>query len=217
LHVVFAPTLQAEPDAVGGFEGTPAVHTSLVQALPSTGTSVLSATATIAPAPLHWFFWQLLAVCADVGVPLAVKAKPQVLATQVRVWHSVSWPGHVDAVTHWTHCPVPLHVVPPFWLQAEPDAVGGFDGAPAVHTSLVHWRLSTGRSVLSATGTITPAPSHWFFLQSAAVCAATAVPAAVNEKPQTFAVHVRVLHSSSTPGHVAAATQPTQLPAASQT
>ena len=110
-----------------------------------------------------------------------------------------------------------LHAVPPPWVQAEPAASGGFEGTPAVQTSLVHCWLSTGTSALSATVAIAPAPSHWFFLQSALVCAATGVPAAVNEKPQTLAVHVRVLHSVSCPGQVAAVTQPRQLPAASQT
>src|SRR5262245_55529473 len=39
-------SLQAVPAATGGCEGTPALHTSFVQLLLSTGTSVLSAVAT---------------------------------------------------------------------------------------------------------------------------------------------------------------------------
>jgi hypothetical protein len=119
-------------------EGVPLVQMSLVQVLPSTGTSALSFTVTVEPAPLHWFFLQSPGDCEATGVPAAVNDKPHAFALHVRVWHSVSVPAHVAATTHCTQAPAPLHTAPPFWLQAAPDAVGGFDGMPAVHTSPVH-------------------------------------------------------------------------------
>src|SRR5262245_4210672 len=46
---------QEAPAAVGGFDGTPAVHTSSVQGLPSSGTSVSSSASCAIPAPSHCF------------------------------------------------------------------------------------------------------------------------------------------------------------------
>ena len=57
-----SPEPQAVLAAVGGLLGVPAVHTSLVHALPSTGRSVLNAVLTVLPAPLHSSTWQLPAV-----------------------------------------------------------------------------------------------------------------------------------------------------------
>ncbi len=48
-----------------------------------------------------------------------------------------------------------------------------------------------------------------FFLQSFAVCEATAVPLAVKVKPHTLLTHVRVLHSSSTLAQSFATSHPT--------
>src|SRR5205814_1199030 len=75
---------------------------------------------------------------ALVGVPTAVLFTPQALATQVRVWHSVSEPGHWAAALHCTQEPAALQTEPPFWLQAVFAGTGGCEGAPAVQTSLVH-------------------------------------------------------------------------------
>src|SRR6476660_9605301 len=94
---------------------------------------------------------------------------------QVRVWHSVSEPGHCEA---WVHCTqlVPLHTVPLFWLHAVFGATAGKFGLPLVHVCEVHWLPSSaGRSVSKFTATIEPAPSQRFCLQSPAVCEATTV------------------------------------------
>lgn len=147
LHCTQAPApsqndpplwVHAVSTARGGLDGTPAVQTSSVHCMLSTGTSALSFTLTIAPDPLHWFFLQSPAVCDATGVPLAAKLNPHTFAVQARVWHSVSVPGHVDATTHSTHAPAPLQNEPPFWLHVVPDPVGGLEGMPAVQTSLVH-------------------------------------------------------------------------------
>jgi hypothetical protein len=97
----------------GGFEGTPAVQTSDVQALPSTGKSVLSMAGVIPPIPLHSLRRQSPAVWAMTGVPAALLATPHALAAQVRVEHSVSDPGQLAGATHCTHCPLPSQTVPP--------------------------------------------------------------------------------------------------------
>ncbi|MBK6807592.1 MAG: hypothetical protein IPG81_01580 [Sandaracinaceae bacterium] len=47
-------------------------------------------------------------------------------------------------------------------LHMAPAATGGWLGTPAVHTSLVHWLLSTGMSLFSATLRTAPRPSHSF-------------------------------------------------------
>jgi len=67
-----------------------------------------------------------------------VKFIPHVLAVHVRVWHSVSVPGHCEAVLHWTHWPEPLQTCPPFWLHGELRGAIGLLGTPAVQTSEVH-------------------------------------------------------------------------------
>jgi hypothetical protein len=95
-------------------------------------------TAADTPAPLHWFSLQSPEVCAEVTVPAAVLAKPQAPRVHVRAWHSVSTPGHVEAVRHCTQTPAPLHKVPPFCAQTEPALVGGFEGTPLVQTSFEH-------------------------------------------------------------------------------
>ena len=66
----------------------------------------------------------------------------------------MSVPLQSVAARHWTQAgalPLPLHLVPPFWLHAVPAVSGGFDGMPAVHTSCVQALVSTGMSVSSLT------------------------------------------------------------------
>ena len=48
-----SPVPHAKFSARFGLLGTPAVHESAVHSLPSTGTTVLSATLRVAPMPLH--------------------------------------------------------------------------------------------------------------------------------------------------------------------
>jgi hypothetical protein len=67
-----SPVPHAVFSASGGLLGAPAVHTSAVHALPSTGTSLSKARDTVAPAPSHSRRWQLPAVCPGSGVPFAV-------------------------------------------------------------------------------------------------------------------------------------------------
>ena len=76
-----------------------------MQALASTGTSALSGVEVTPPAPLHCTTWQSPGVCAEAGVPAGAYAIPQVLLAHVRAWHSLSWPGQVEASTHWPHAP----------------------------------------------------------------------------------------------------------------
>ena len=96
-------------------------------------------------------------------MPLGVLASPQAPATQVRVWHSVSWPAQVAAVRHCTQAPALLHTVPPFWLQTAPWFLFGCPGAPAVQVSSVHWLPSSaGRSVSSTESVMPPMPSQTF-------------------------------------------------------
>src|SRR5262245_53829671 len=80
---------------------------------------------------------------------------------------------HVVLVPHWLFCVhstqagalmLPLHIVPPPWLQATPAASGGFDWLPFVQTSAVHWFPSTGTSRLSAASTTVPVPLQTFVL-----------------------------------------------------
>jgi hypothetical protein len=160
--------------------------------LASTGTSTFFVTEAELPLPSHWFSLQSPAVCVEVTVPSAVFEEPQTPALHVRTLQSVSTPGHVLATRHCTQAPAPVHTVPPLSAQAEPAAVGVCEGTPPVQISLVQFVASTGISLLSFPETMAPLPLHVFFLQSPALCIATAVPAAVNEKPHTVAVQVRV-------------------------
>ena len=102
--------------------------------------------------------------------------------------------------------PVALQKRPEPWLQAVPAGALGFDGAPAVQTSCVHWLPSFGRSLLSAAVAIPPEPSHTLDWQSPGVCAAIGVPAATLLKPQVLFVQLRTRHSVSWPGQLLAIT-----------
>ena len=151
-------------------------------------------------------------------MPLAVKFTPQApAAEQVRVRHSVSEPLHCEATLHATHAPVALQKAPPFWVHTVLTATVGFDGVPFVQTSLVHWLLSTGRSLFVLTTMGAPKPSHSFVLQSPAVCVATGTIAGVFVAPHAPAAEqVRVRHSVSEPLHCEATLQATQAPVALQ-
>ena len=82
-----SPLPQAKLSAWFGLLGVPALHTSLVQGLPSTGTSVLKTAFTATPAPLHSCTRQSPVVWLPGGrsVPLAVLLVPQVLLLHVKV------------------------------------------------------------------------------------------------------------------------------------
>jgi hypothetical protein len=155
------------------------MQTSSVHWLPSTGTSVLSMLLTMFPAPSQAFVWQSPGVCEPVTVPADVNVNPHVADTQLRCLHSVSTPGHCEALLHWTHDPNPLHTVPPFWLHGVFRGAEGLLGTPFMHTSLVHWLPSTGTSELSAWLTTFPVPSQTRVWQSPGVCELVGIPAPV--------------------------------------
>ena len=77
--------VQLAPMAVSGLLGTPAVHRSSVQAMPSTNTSVFSATLRGAPKPLHSTTWQSPVVWFPTGrsTPAVVSTWPHVLPLHV--------------------------------------------------------------------------------------------------------------------------------------
>src|SRR5438094_825404 len=53
LHKWPGPSVHGVDAATGGFEGTSPVQTSLVHCFPSTGTSLVRATVSVLPVPLH--------------------------------------------------------------------------------------------------------------------------------------------------------------------
>src|SRR4051812_15124809 len=211
--MVAAPQLL--PAVTNGLLGMPAVHTSCVQALPSTGRSKSSLPVATAPWPSQTFFLQSRGVCAETRVPAAVLLVPHWPAMQLRVWQSASVPGQVLADRHSTQWEAPSQTrLPP---QTAPDATGRWEGVPELHSSVVHTLPSTGRSVLSLNTCALPAPSHCKPLQSAAVGSTSLVPAAVKLKPHTPLVEqVRVRQAVSLPGQSAATVQPMHWPVALQ-
>src|SRR5262249_34596933 len=103
--------------------------------------------------------------------------------------------------THSTQSPVRLQRLPPFCVHGVPGSLGVNTFSPFEHVSTVHSLRSSGSSVSSFTTVCAPWPSQTTFLQSLGDCSATAVFACANENPHLPASHVRVLHSSSMPGH----------------
>ncbi len=201
-HTVPVPSAHTPPAIVFGFEGTPPVQMSSVQALLSTGLSLLSGIATIAPEPSHCCDLQSPAVCAAIRVPAGALEKPQTPTVQVGVWHSLAAAGQSLAEAQPTQAPLPSHlVVAPAAPHAVPAAEFGFDATPPVHTSSVHSLLSLGLSASSLTSATAPLPSHCFALQSPAVCPATTVPLATGAVPHFPASQVFVTHSLAGVGH----------------
>jgi hypothetical protein len=67
-----------EPAGRPGFDGAPEVHTSFVQSLPSSGTSVSSTTAGVAlPEPSQRMVWQSPATWVAPGAPWGSLKMPQ--------------------------------------------------------------------------------------------------------------------------------------------
>src|SRR5262249_10655368 len=91
-----------------GVDGTPVVHMSPVQTLPSTGTSLLSICVNWLPKPSHRFCWQSPATCVAVG-PAGALIAPHTPAVQVRVRQAVSGPQSLG-VMHSTHAPAPSQI-----------------------------------------------------------------------------------------------------------
>src|SRR5436305_15320794 len=133
---------QLLPAVTLGFVGVPAVQTSDVQTLLSTGRSRSSLTVVTPPWPLHTFFLQSRGVCAATSVPIATLVTPHAPDMQLRVWHSASVPAQVLAERHWTHFEAPSQTrLPP---HAVPEATGRWAGVPELHSSVVQTLLSTG-------------------------------------------------------------------------
>jgi hypothetical protein len=132
-HTVPPFWLHVAPSTAAGFAATPALHTSSVHWLLSTGRSLSKFTVTIAPLPSHCACLQSPVVWVCVAVPAATFAVPQVLLSQVRVWHSLAGFGHCVAVVHCTHAEAPSQKLPPFWLHAVLAALGGNVATPALH------------------------------------------------------------------------------------
>jgi hypothetical protein len=78
----------AVPDDLFGFDGTPAVHTSSVQSLLSTGTSASLVTSSVCPAPSH-------TVCRQ-SPAWAAGFVPHMPASHVRSMHAFPVAGQSD-------------------------------------------------------------------------------------------------------------------------
>src|SRR5262249_49150237 len=132
-------------------DGTPAVQMSVVHALLSLGTSLLSTSLTMLPAPSQSLRWQSPAVWLATGVPAIAHGKPQVPALHGGCAHSVIAPGQSLSIRQPVQWPAPSQMLLP--PQLVPAVVGGLLGTPFVQTSLVHAFPSTGTSLLSTTET----------------------------------------------------------------
>src|SRR5438128_11003091 len=109
--------------------GMPMKHMGVAQSLVMAGMSVSSLTSWALPLPSQTFFRQLPDICEVVVAPSGLKSSPQV-PLQVRVWQSVSLPGHSLALMHSTQAPAPSHSLAlalPATLQATPAPHGGLD------------------------------------------------------------------------------------------
>ena len=174
-HTSAPPSPHATPAALFFETFLPALHDSVVHSMPSSQTSVSSATDCTSPKPSHWFFRQSPVVCEATGAPTGMIFTPHLPSSQVSCLHSVLSPAQSFSVRHSAQPPLPSQSAPPS-EHAPPAATGGFEATPAVHTSSVHSLPSTGRSASSTTSVTTPAPSHCFAWQSPAVCFASGVP-----------------------------------------
>src|SRR5262249_39319133 len=104
------------------------------------GAQLVEPPSTQLPLPSHVsaFCWSPLAhVCEAQTVPRAAFVLPHVPDEHVATSQTPG-EGQSFGPLHETHCPVPLHIVPPPSVHAVPPAFGRFDGVPAVQTSSVH-------------------------------------------------------------------------------
>ena len=149
------------------------------------------------------------------ATPGSVFLTPHLPRSQVRTWHSLSWPEQSLGCRQETQEPLPSQTRPV--PQELPDLTGGFDLTPAVHRSLVHGFLSSGRSVSSGWVAVAPLPSHTSRKQSPVICTGSGVPVGVKSWPHLPCTQVRVWQASSWPAQSAGARHPTQTPLPSQT
>ncbi len=118
------PPPQEVPWGNTGLEGTPATQASVVQALPSLGTSVSSTALVTPPLPSQTSAWQSPGVCVAVGFPAATIAVPHLLSVQTAVMQSLPVAGQSMSLVHSPAIPpVPMPPVPELALALEPPPV----------------------------------------------------------------------------------------------
>ena len=142
----------------------------------------------------------------SVSVPFFT-ASPQLAGEQVLVCGSHTPLTQSPLTTHSTHVDAAVHFFPPPIAHEDPVAFGVNVGTPATQVSSVQSLASSGVSLPSGIDFVAPAPSHTAWRQSFGVWAASALPSAAKSRPHRPALHVRVLHSVSAPGHSVAAAQ----------
>src|SRR4051812_34356142 len=144
----------------------PPLQMSLVHVFVSNGASLSSTTLWGLPAT-HRIVWQSPAVCPlEVAFPSLMLWTPQVLALQVRCWHSVSEPQSEGAM-HTTHAPLPSQRLAPLLpLHDCRASFGGWEAVPLVQMSSVQALPSDGASLLSTTLAAAPCPLHRISWQS---------------------------------------------------
>src|SRR5262249_61365419 len=110
------------------------------------------------PVPSHTLILQSPGLWFAIGVPRGGSIAPHTPATHVRMWHSVSLPGHSDAMMQFTQWPAPSHSRPV--PHVVPAATTACDATPFVQMSVVHGVVSFGRPVSWTIGCDAPMPSH---------------------------------------------------------
>jgi hypothetical protein len=130
-----------------------AVHTLVAHWLPVTGQSADITHATQDPVPLHFMppFWLH-------SVSAGIYEMPQLFAVHTLVAHWLLVTGQSAAITHATQDPVPLHIMPPFWLHGVSAGIYEMPQLFAVHTLVAHWLPVTGQSAAITHATQDPVP-----------------------------------------------------------
>jgi hypothetical protein len=119
--------------------------------------------------------WQSPGVCCEVAVPGGAKVIPHWFETHVRVWHSVSVPGQLPGLRHWTQVPEPLQSPfgSPLSSQAKPGGRKMVLGTPPLQLPTVQSLLG-GAFVSSATDSHS-FPLHTVFWQEPAAAGVQSV------------------------------------------
>jgi hypothetical protein len=85
---------------------------------------------------------------------------PQLFAVHTLVAHWLFVTGQSAAVMHATQVPVPLQIMPPFWLHGVVACTNEMPQLFAVHMLVAHWLLVTGQSAAITHATQVPVPSQ---------------------------------------------------------
>src|SRR5205823_13401788 len=99
-----SPVPQAVPAGDTPCWTTPAAQPSVVHALPSSGTSLSSATISTSPAPSHCAVRQSPAVWLATAVPAAPHVSEQTWSVHVFIAHGLSAPGQSVGSLHSSDC-----------------------------------------------------------------------------------------------------------------